>query len=68
MVMMDTIKNYQEKNNYTQSISNVVQRETKEKNSFDRKLQAYTKLLNLNHELHLSSNGRKWTREELYER
>ena len=33
-----------------------------------RKMQAFTKLLALNDELHLNSKGQKWTREELYER
>jgi hypothetical protein len=40
----------------------------KEKNTSDRKMQAYIKLLALNKELQLSSRGKKWTREELYER
>lgn len=41
---------------------------TEEKITSNLKIQAYTKLLALNDELHLNSNGRKWTREELYER
>ena len=49
-------------------LSGMVQKETEEKIIPDRKMQAYTKLLNLNQELNLSSNGKKWTREELYER
>ena len=49
-------------------LSGIVQKETEEKIIPNRKMQAYTKLLNLNHELNLSSNGKKWTREELYER
>ena len=49
-------------------LSGMVQKETEEKIIPDRKMQAYTKLLALNDELHLNSNGQKWTREELYER
>lgn len=49
-------------------LSGMVQKETEEKIIPDRKMQAYTKLLALNQELHLSSNGKKWTRGELYER
>ncbi len=49
-------------------LSGMVQKETEEKIVPDRKMQAYTKLLALNDELHLNSNGQKWTREELYER
>ena len=49
-------------------LSGMVQKETEEKIIPDRKMQAYTKLLALNDELHLNSHGQKWTREELYER
>ena len=49
-------------------LSGMVQKETEEKIIPDRKMQAYTKLLALNDELHLNSNGKKWAREELYER
>lgn len=49
-------------------LSGMVQKETEEKIVPDRKMQAYTKLLALNKELNLSSDGKKWTREELYER
>jgi transcriptional regulator with XRE-family HTH domain len=49
-------------------LSGMVQKQTEEKIIPDRKMQAYTKLLALNQELHLSSDGKKWTREELYER
>ena len=57
-----------EQKNYSQSVSAVVQKGKKGNFITDRKMQAYTKLLSLNNELHLSSNGRKWTRDELYER
>lgn len=49
-------------------LSGMVQKETEEKIIPNRKMQAYSKLLNLNQELNLTSNGKKWTREELYER
>ena len=59
---------YSEQLKVLSTLLGLVQKETEEKIIPDRKMQAYTKLLALNQELHLSSNGKKWTREELYER
>ena len=59
---------YSEQLKVLSTLLGMVQKETEEKIIPDRKMQAYTKLLNLNQELHLSSGGKKWTREELYER
>ena len=59
---------YAEQLKVLSALSGMVQKETEEKIIPNRKMQAYTKLLALNDELHLNSNGQKWTREELYER
>ena len=59
---------YSEQLKVLATVSNMVQKETEDKLEPDKKMQAYSKLLSLNEELHLSSNGKKWTREDLYER
>lgn len=39
-----------------------------EKEAPSKKMEAFQRILELNKKLHLSSEGRTWTREELYER
>ena len=51
-------------------ISEKIYKETEEKIDPAKatRIAAFNKILELNNELHLSSDGRTWTREELYER
>lgn len=46
----------------------MVKDQTEEKKEPSKKMQAFQRILALNEELHLSSEGRTWTREELHER
>ncbi len=59
---------YTEQLKLLSKISTMVQKETEEKIIPNKKMQAFQRILALNEELHLKSDGKKWTREEIYER
>lgn len=59
---------YSEQLQVLSKLCEMVKTETEEKKEPSKKMQAYQRLLALNEELHLSSEGRTWTREELHER
>lgn len=59
---------YSEQLNVLSVLATMVQKETENKMEPNKKMQAYQRLLALNKEVHLNSHGKKWTREELYER
>jgi len=59
---------YNEQLKVLAKLSGMIQKETEEKIQPDEKMDAYYRLLDFSDKLHLTSNGRGWTREELYER
>ncbi|MBP5451634.1 MAG: helix-turn-helix transcriptional regulator [Treponema sp.] len=59
---------YNEQLKVLAKLSGMIQKETEEKIQPDEKMDAYYRLLDFSDKLHLTSNGRRWTREELYER
>jgi len=59
---------YSEQLQVLSKLCEMVKTETEEKKEPSKKMQAFQRLLALNEELHLSSEGRTWTREELHER
>lgn len=59
---------YAEQLQVLSKLCEMVKTQTDTKKEPSKKMQAYQKLLALNEELHLKSDGTKWTREELYER
>ncbi len=59
---------YSEQLQLLAKLCDIVKTGTEEKKEPSKKMQAYQRLLALNEELHLKSDGKKWTREELYER
>lgn len=59
---------YSEQLQLLSKLCDLVKTGTEEKKEPSKKMQAYQRLLALNEELHLKSDGTKWTREELYER
>ncbi len=59
---------YSEQLQVLSKLCEMVKTQTEEKKEPNKKMQAYQRLLALNEELHLSSEGRTWTREELHER
>ena len=59
---------YNEQLKLMEKLAGMLQEETKEKVLPDKKMDAYYKLMELNTKYHPTSNGRGWTREELYDR
>ena len=59
---------YNEQLKVLAKLSGMIQKETEEKILPDGKMDAYYRLLDFSDKLHLTSNGRGWTREELYDR
>ena len=59
---------YNEQLKVLAKLSGMIQKETEEKIQPDEKMDAYYRLLDFSDKLHLTSGGRGWTREELYER
>lgn len=59
---------YSEQLQLLSKLCDLVKTGTEEKKEPSKKMQAFQRILALNEELHLKSDGTKWTREELYER
>lgn len=59
---------YAEQLQVLSKLCEMVKTQTDTKKEPSKKMQAFQKILALNEELHLKSDGTKWTREELYER
>ncbi|MCR4580019.1 MAG: helix-turn-helix domain-containing protein [Treponema sp.] len=59
---------YKEQLKVLEKISGMVQKATEEKLKPKKEMQKYTSLSRYANSLHLHSDGKKWTREELYER
>lgn len=59
---------YSEQLQLLSKLCDMVKTGTEEKKAPSKKMQAYQRLLKMNEELHLCSDGTKFTREELYER
>ena len=59
---------YKEQLKVLEKLSGMIQKATEEKLKPGKQMQNYNKLLKYSASLHLKSDGKKWTREELYER
>lgn len=59
---------YSEQLQLLSKLCDMVKTGTEEKKAPSKKMQAYQRLLKMNEELHLCSDGTKFTREELHER
>ncbi len=59
---------YREQLKLLERLSGLVQKATEEKLKPNKQIQSYIKLSKYADKLHLKSDGKKWTREELYER
>ena len=59
---------YAEQLQVLSKLCELVRTQTETKKEPSKKMQAFQRILALNEELHLKSDGTKWTREELYER
>ena len=59
---------YKEQLKVLEKLSGMVQKATEEKLKPNKQMQNYEKLTKYSDSLHLKSDGRGWTREELYER
>ena len=59
---------YKEQLKVLEKISGMVQKATEERLKPKKEMQKYASLSKYANSLHLKSDGRKWTREELYER
>lgn len=59
---------YSEQLQVLSKLCDMVKSGTEEKKAPSKKMQAFQKILALNEELHLCSDGTGWTREELHER
>ena len=59
---------YKEQLKVLEKLSGIIQKATEEKLKPGKQMQNYNKLLKYSASLHLKSDGKKWTREELYER
>ena len=59
---------YREQLKLLEKLSALIQQATEERLKPDKKMQAYQALEDFANSLQLKSNGRKWTRDELYER
>lgn len=59
---------YKEQLKVLEKLSGMVQKATEEKLKPSKQMQDYNKLSRYANNLHLKSDGTKWTREELYER
>ena len=59
---------YKEQLKVLEKISGMVQQATQERLKPDKRMQAYQEMEDFTRKLHLNSHGKKWTREELYDR
>ena len=59
---------YKEQLKVLEKLTGLVQKATQEKLKPNKQMQSYDKLTKYADSLHLKSDGKKWTREELYER
>ena len=59
---------YKERLKVLENVSRLVQEETEEKLKTKKQNSFYENLMELNKKYHPKSDGKKWTREELYER
>lgn len=61
---------YEEQLKLLSKLSSLVHNETEKliEPTTSNKMQAFQKILSMNEELHLKSDGKKWSREDLYER